>query len=231
VAKDFRTEPEDNFCGKRRSIMSNRDYGKLAIGILAVWFVFALAASAAHVFKAFGKTPPIALGLAAIVPVVVFWGWFRASAGFREFVLSLEPRALTIVQSWRFAGFAFVALYVYGVLPGIFANPAGWGDIFIGLTAPWVALKLAQPGHKTGFIVWNALGILDLVNAVAMGTASRVLNPGLTAGAMTVLPLSIVPTFLVPLFFILHMIAISQARRWPADEAATLKHPVSVSAI
>jgi hypothetical protein len=211
--------------------MSSRDYGKLAIGILAVWFVFAIAASAAHVFKAMGEMPPIALGLAAIVPVVLFGIWFRASAGFREFLLSLDPRTLTIVQSWRFAGFAFVALYVYGVLPGIFANPAGWGDIFIGLTAPWVALKLAQPGHKTGFVVWNALGMLDLVNAVALGAASRLLNPALTAGAMTVLPLSIVPTFLVPLFFILHVIVIAQTRRWPEEASVTMKHRVSVSAV
>lgn len=211
--------------------MSNRDYGKLAIGILAAWFVFAIAASAAHVFKAMGDAPPIALGLGAMVPVIVFWIWFRTSARFREFALSLDPRALTIVQSWRFAGFAFVALYVYGVLPGIFANPAGWGDIFIGLTAPWVALKLAQPGHKRGFIVWNALGMLDLVDAVALGAASRLLNPALTADAMTVLPLSIVPTFLVPLFFILHMIATAQARRWPEEASATMKHRVSVLAI
>ena len=41
---------------------------------------------------------------------------------------------------------------------------------------------------------------------------------GLAADAMTVLPLSIVPTFLVPLFFIMHIILIAQARRWPEVE-------------
>jgi hypothetical protein len=212
--------------------MTSKDYGKLAVGIIAAWFVFALSASAAHVFKQSSAAPPIALGLAALIPIVLFWIWFRASAGFREFALSLDPRVLTILQSWRIAGFVFVVLYVYGILPGIFANPAGWGDIAIGLTAPWVAMKLTEPGHRKGFIVWNALGILDLVVAVTTGTTSRLVHPhGLAADAMTVLPLSIVPTFLVPLFLILHIIVIAQARRWPEAEAARNQQRVPASAV
>jgi hypothetical protein len=212
--------------------MSSKDYGKLAVGIVAAWFVFALSASAAHVFKQSSAAPPIALGLSVLIPIVLFWIWFRASAGFREFALSLDPRVLTIVQSWRIAGFVFVVLYVYGILPGIFANPAGWGDIAVGLTAPWVAMKLAEPGHRKGFIVWNALGILDLVVAVTTGTTSRLIHPhALAADAMTVLPLSIVPTFLVPLFLILHIIVIAQARRWPEVEGARNRQHVPASAM
>jgi hypothetical protein len=211
--------------------MSNKDYARLAIVIIAVWFVFSLWASAAHVFKQSAAAPPIALGISVAVPLFAFWVWFKASAGFREWALSLDPQALTIVQSWRIAGFAFVALYVYGILPGIFANSAGWGDIFIGLTAPWVALKLTDPRHRSAFIAWNVLGMLDLVTAVALGTTSRLINAGgLAADAMTVLPLSIVPTFLVPLFFIMHIIVIAQARRWPEVEGSRNCQRVAASA-
>ena len=154
--------------------MSNKDYARLAIVIIAVWFVFSLWASAAHVFKQSAAAPPIALGISVAVPLLAFWVWFKASAGFREWALSLDPQALTIVQSWRIAGFAFVALYVYGILPGIFANSAGWGDIFIGLTAPWVALKLTDPRHRSAFIAWNVLGMLDLVTAVALGATQPI---------------------------------------------------------
>ena len=211
--------------------MSGKDYGKLAIGIIVAWFVFSLSAGAAHVFNQGGGGPPVALGLAVVIPILVFWTWFRTSAGLREFLLSLDPRVLTIVQSWRIAGFVFVVLYFYRILPGMFANPAGWGDIAIGLTAPWVAMKLAEPGHRKGFIFWNALGLLDLVVAVTTGTTSGLVNPhGLGAGAMTVLPLSIVPTFLVPLFGILHIIVIAQARRWPEVEGARSLQRVVASA-
>jgi membrane protein implicated in regulation of membrane protease activity len=92
-------------------------------------------------------------------------------------------------------------------------------------------MKLAEPGHRKGFIVWNALGILDLVVAVTTGTTSRLMHPhGLAAEAMTVLPLSIVPTFLVPLFAILHIIAIAQARRWREVEGARNRQHVPASA-
>jgi len=211
--------------------MSNKDYGRLAIGIITMWSVFSIWASAAHIFRQSSAAPPIALGLSVLVPVLAFWIWFKSSAGFREFALSLDSQALTIVQSWRFAGFAFVALYVYGILPGIFANPAGWGDIFIGLTAPWVALKLTQPEHQGAFITWNLLGMLDLVTAVTLGTTSRLISVGgLAADAMTVLPLSVVPTFLVPLFFIMHIIVIAQARRWARGTARRTQHvPVTAA--
>jgi hypothetical protein len=119
------------------------------------------------------------------------------------------------VHSWRIAGFTFLALYAAGILPGIFALPAGWGDIAIGATAPVAAIKLANFSRRRGFIFWQILGIVDLVTAVALGTLARLISPqGVTTGALTVLPLSLIPTFAVPLLIILHVICIAQARGW-----------------
>ena len=61
--------------------MSGRDYGRLAIGIIAAWFIFALSAGAAHVFNQSAGGPPVALGLAVLIPILVFWIWFRSSPG------------------------------------------------------------------------------------------------------------------------------------------------------
>jgi hypothetical protein len=50
-------------------------------------------------------------------------------------------------------------------------------------------------------------------------------------GAMTVLPLSLIPTFFVPLFMMLHVICIAQARKWKVvsqarrQTAEALQHP------
>jgi hypothetical protein len=57
--------------------MSNRNYGRLAVAVIAVWFIFALSASTAHVFQTGLNTPPLALGLAAVIPILVFWAWFN----------------------------------------------------------------------------------------------------------------------------------------------------------
>jgi hypothetical protein len=201
--------------------MINAKYGKLTAGLIVAWFIFTLSASALHVFKTDPSRPPIFLGLAALTPIVVFAVWYAASEGFRDFAQSLNPRTLTIVQSWRIAGFAFVALYAYGILPGVFALPAGWGDVFIGLTAPLVALSLADPEHRKGFILWQVLGIFDLVEAVTLGMTSRLIEPhGIPTAPVTVLPLSLIPTFAVPLLLILHVICIAQARRWATQPRA-----------
>jgi hypothetical protein len=123
-----------------------------------------------------------------------------------------------LAQSWRLIGFTFVLLEARGVLPAVFALPAGYGDMFIGATATYVALQLATPAHRASFIFWQALGILDLVLAVSLGTTARLISPqGPSMVAMTVLPLSLVPTFLVPLFLIFHVISIAQAKGWKSE--------------
>jgi hypothetical protein len=192
-------------------------YAKLSAGLLVAWLAFALSSSALHLYENAPNTPPIALGLAVIVPVVLFLVWFASSPGFRQFVLSLSPRAVTLVQGIRVAGIVFLALGTYKILPAYFALSAGWGDIIIGATAPFAALWLANPAHRKGFIFWQLLGIADLVNALALGTLAGFIDPrGIPTAPMAVLPMSYITTFAVPVFFILHIICIAQARRWPA---------------
>src|SRR5207244_12924512 len=102
-----------------------------------------------------------------------------------------------------------------------FALSAGWGDIAIGATAPFAALWLANSAHRKGFIFWQVLGITDLVNALALGTLAGAIVPqGIPTEAMTVLPMSYIPTLPLPVFLILHIICIVQSRRWPATHFA-----------
>jgi hypothetical protein len=200
-------------------------FAKLSTALLGAWFVFSLGASGLHLYRTGPNDPPLPLGLAALTPIVLFLAWFVSSARFRQFALSLSPRVLTFIQSWRIAGFTFLALAAYGILPGLFALPAGWGDIAIGATAPLVALRLVTPGHRKSFILWQLLGITDLVTAVSLGTLARVLVPhGVATSSMTVLPMSLIPTFAVPLFLILHIICIAQAVRWPRFATSSSVH-------
>jgi hypothetical protein len=115
----------------------------------------------------------------------------------------------------------FLVLSTYEILPEILALPAGWGDIAIGATALPVALLLARPEHKTSFIVWQVLGVTDLVLAITLGAAARFIDPQgvaeISTAPMAFLPLSLIPTFAVPLLLILHGISIAQARRWSSE--------------
>jgi hypothetical protein len=203
--------------------LTMKSYGKLIAGLVAAWFVFALSASALFWFKNDANRIGIAVAIAAVAPILVFAAWFAASEKFRRFALSLDPRILTLAQTWRIIGFTFVLFEARGVLPAIFALPAGYGDMTIGATATLVAWKLANPTRRNSFIIWQLLGIADLVTAVSLGTTARLLSPHSTSMvAMTVLPLSLVPTFLVPLFLIFHLICIAQARAWKAGASDTV---------
>ena len=119
-------------------------------------------------------------------------------------------------------GFTFVLLQARSILPAVFALPAGYGDMAIGASAAFAAWKLANPAHRNSFVLWQLLGITDLVVAVSVGTTAGLISPqGPTMAPMTVLPLSLIPTFLVPLFVILHVICIAQARSWKTASEPT----------
>jgi hypothetical protein len=204
--------------------MTNTIYGKLTVGLIAAWFTFSLVASALHLFHTDPAAPPLPLVLAVLIPIGLFLSSYLSSRSFREFILSLNPRTLTIVHAWRIGGFVFLVLYTYGILPGAFALPAGWGDILIGATALTAATQLANPTHRKSFILWHLLGMADLVLALAMAALARFIGPqdltnahGIATTPMTVLPLSLIPTFVVPLLLILHIICIAQAKPWPKE--------------
>ena len=74
-------------------------------------------------------TNPILLG--ASIPLVVFIAAYLRSGTFRDFILAANLRLLTAIRAWRAGGFGFLTLHTYGILPGLFAWPAGLGDIAI----------------------------------------------------------------------------------------------------
>jgi hypothetical protein len=189
-------------------------------GVLAVWFVVVFVLGAAGKFVAPPGTPPLPIFVGAVGPVVVFLAAYWSSAAFQAFVLSTDLPLAAAIQAWRAGGLGFLALYAHGALPGSFAWPAGLGDIAIGTTAPWVAMALVRrPAFASSkvFVVWNSLGILDLVVAVSSGAINSLLATGapgeVTTAPMAQLPLVLIPAYLVPLFVMLHLSSLFQARR------------------
>jgi hypothetical protein len=67
---------------------------------------------------------------------------------------------------------------------------------------------------------------------VGLGTTAQLLNPhGIATSAMTVLPMSLIPTFAVPLFMILHFICIAQARQWQEQPYPRVMEPLQSSGL
>jgi hypothetical protein len=207
--------------GTHRQRAKPFEAGLWAIGaMLATWLALVVVLGAGGNFVSPpGELPrPIAYGIA--VPIVVFLVAMAMSRSVRDFAFGADLSLLTAIQAWRFAGFGFIALYAYGVLPGHFAWPAGLGDIAIGLTAPWMAAALIRHpafAASRAFVIWNLLGILDLVVAVGTGAYGSIIATGaageITTRPMAELPLVLIPAYFVPIFVMLHVVALVQSRR------------------
>jgi hypothetical protein len=187
----------------------------VAIGVslgLAAWF--AAASAIAQVgFLGGGRPPSFAVfGLRFAVPLVIVALAFAAFEPLRRAALDpeLQP-SLIAVQTFRVIGGVFLVLLALHALPAVFAVPAGTGDVLIGLTAPAAARSL-RSGRTSRAVAWNLLGLLDLVVAVTVGVAAsgplRLLSVTPSTAALGVLPLVLVPTFLVPLAAILHLVSL-----------------------
>ncbi len=198
---------------------SVRSPARAVLAVAGVWLAAAFTLSLSGSLQMPAGAPPLRVLAAAAAPILVFMLWYRGSAAFRAWVLGLDLRLVVMFQAWRVIGGVFLVLLAFGLLPGLFAWPAGLGDVAVGVTAPLVALALLRrPDVATGrgFLAWNLFGLLDFVVAVATGTLASGVSPGLvqgvTADAMSAWPLAMIPGFLVPLFAILHLVAILQAR-------------------
>jgi hypothetical protein len=185
---------------------------------LASWFVAVLALGAAGAFMAPPRTPPLALLIGFVAPIAAGAIAYRASTGFRDWVLGLDPRFLVALNAWRFGGFAFVALSVWGVLPGFFAWPAGLGDMAIAATAPWMLGRLsASPAFAASraLVRWNRLGLVDLFVAISLGAIGGFLasDQPVTTAPMATLPLVLIPVYFVPIYILIHFALLAQAKR------------------
>ena len=192
----------------------------LVVSVLFLWLgLVTVLAGRGDLIQPTGS-PPLAILLSAVVPVIVFLAAFRLSRSFHDYVLNFDLRLAAGIQAWRFAGLGFLALYANGVLPGLFAWPAGLGDMAVGLTAPWVMLALIRrPEFAAGkrFLFWNLFGMLDLITAIGLGGLSAMLARG-TSGEITMapmprLPLALIPAYFVPMLFMLHLTALFQRKR------------------
>ena len=199
---------------------TGKGVGTIVGAVVLLWLVLVVILGANDAFARGPGALPLPILAGFLTPIFVFLVAFWTVGSFRDFVMSIDLPVMAGIQAWRFAGLGFIALYAYGVLPGLFAWPAGLGDMAIGLTAPFVILALRrQPAFAAGglFRIWNLLGVLDLIVAVSLGATSAGLGTGISAEITTfpmgVMPLVLIPAFLVPLFLMLHFASLLQARR------------------
>jgi hypothetical protein len=186
----------------------------------AVWLVAIVVGGAAGAFETGRGHPPLPLLATLVVPPGVFLIAYRVSTEFRRFTLGLDLRLLTAVQTWRVLGGTFLFLYAFNLRPALFALPAGLGDMAVGVAAVFVLLAMidGHPNWRRRVLWLNLGGLLDFVGAITTGVLTSNSSLGFFAPAtpmasMAMLPLSLIPTFAVPLWIIIHAASLLQLRQ------------------
>ena len=170
-------------------------FGSAAVS--AAWLVGVCLLGGADVFRNDVLPPRIPMALAAtLLPGYLL----LLSPTFRRIVAAVPQHWLIGIQTFRILGGVWLARYFPGQLPGLFALPAGIGDVATGLLAPFVAYAWysRKPWARSTAITWNLFGMADLVNAVVLGA----LTNGGTGGI--VFPTVLIPVYGVPRALLIH---------------------------
>jgi hypothetical protein len=186
-------------------------------GALALWLIAEIALARKGSFvQAAGAAGPPGVGINLVAVLIALTVVLAVSPSLRS--LLSRQSSLIRLHLWRFEGALFLILMAQGRLPALFALPAGIGDILVAATAPWVARRADTGEGKRLAIMWNILGLTDLIVAIALGVMTNpgtlhVFNTVPDSAAMAHFPTALIPTFFVPLAMTLHVISLWQLLR------------------
>jgi hypothetical protein len=182
--------------------------------VLIGWFLLSAVLGLAGVYEATpDRIPTIQFGILTPILIGAWLIWRSPTVG--RIIDAVPQPWIVAVQLYRALGVIFLILYASDRLPGLFAWPAGAGDIIVGVLAPIVALAYARDTRQNAGLVkvWNVFGILDLVIAVTTGfitSPSPLFSYAPPNELISVFPLVLISVYLVPLSVVLHLASLAK---------------------
>ena len=192
--------------------MGHLDYkyqNRVSLTIL-IWYVLAILAGGSGFTSRMAPPLPQIVLFGLVVLLSLLYLLFH---NFRMWILSVNIKLLVVVHLTRFIGFYFLYLYSQNLLPYDFAVLGGWGDIIVASCALLVIL-LAPLAGKSGWLiyfVWNLIGLIDILFVIATAARLAAMDPR-SMSELLELPLSLLPTFLVPIIIFTHIMIFIRLR-------------------
>ncbi|HKW53105.1 MAG TPA: hypothetical protein VJO12_05390 [Stellaceae bacterium] len=194
----------------------------LAIAIpLTLWLALAWSLAIEGAFRPVpgaGRVPR--LPIAIFLPLIVGLPLLLRSRAIAAVLDATPAHWLVALQVYRILGGIFLVNWAHGTVAGIFAWPAGVGDMLTGIMALPVALALAagSAGAWRAAVLWNIFGITDLAVAVTLGSLSspgpvQLFGFGIPGAQLGTYPTVLTPAFAVPLSVLFHALSLRQLRR------------------
>jgi hypothetical protein len=184
-----------------------------------LWLAVVWGAAINGVFRG-GIVPVPLTPLAIFLPVIIGVPILLRSRRIGQVLDAMPPSWLVALQVYRVLGSAFLIGWALGAVPGIFALPAGIGDVITGLLALPAAIAVAAgtiEGRKAA-IAWNIFGLLDFTVAISLGLATspgplQLIVPSIPNTTAGIYPTVMIPAFAVPTSILLHALSLRQLYR------------------
>jgi hypothetical protein len=184
-----------------------------------LWLAVVWGAAINGVFRG-GIVPVPLTPLAIFLPVIIGVPILLRSRRIGQVLDAMPASWLVALQVYRVLGSAFLIGWALGAVPGIFALPAGIGDVITGLLALPAAIAVAAgtiEGRKAA-IAWNIFGLLDFTVAISLGLATspgplQLIVPSIPNTTAGIYPTVMIPAFAVPTSILLHALSLRQLYR------------------
>lgn len=174
--------------------------------------------------RVYDAAPPQAIGITIVCGTLLILALSNFNKKFRSVIESISIEQLICWHAIRAPiGAAFLVMASEGLLPDMFAERAGYGDLFTAISGVLVVAFFAAATFKVKkpvYLLWNAIGIIDLLLAVGTGIylGFQEVNEMVWIAR---LPLLLVPTFILPVLFSTHFIMFYRLLRG-ASESSTV---------
>jgi hypothetical protein len=208
--------------GLESSALAPRQRQATWLAVMVPFTLWAAVAWTAAINGAFrtGASPLPLLPAAMLVPVIVGAPVLLLPKRVGLLLDAMPMTWLIALQLYRIFGSQWLAYWLRGALPGLWALPAGTGDVLTGLFAVPAAIALATgtaEGRK-GAILWNIFGLADFAVAIVLGMimspgAFQLIVPGGPSMGVDTFPNVLTPAFVVPSSILLHALSLRQLFR------------------
>ncbi len=181
--------------------------------VVLAWSIFAFGAVKYGFDREFFRGLPVRASVYLFLAAGLGYAFRWALVG-----KGLSQHMLIGLQVLRVIGLVFVLEHWRGNLPGVFAHPAGWGDLLVGIIALAVLIRYRSQEIPNGAVkLVFVVGIADFVSAFFFGITSSATPLQLFAfdqpNQVLLYPTGLIPLCLVPLAVIFHILSITEMQR------------------
>jgi hypothetical protein len=184
-----------------------------------LWFAVAWCAAINGIFRTGASLLPL-LPLAIFLPVIIGAPLLLLTKRVGQVLDAMPVTWLVALQLYRVYGSVFLVAALRGGLPGVFALPAGIGDVLTGLFAVPAAIAVATgttQGRRAA-IIWNIFGLADFAVVITLGLITspgplQLIVPNVPSIGAGAYPNVLTPAFVVPSSILLHALSLRQLIR------------------